>query len=85
MIDIIYSILRGLTGLVGLDHSFINMWEAIRDFLELGGDVLLFIGLLLVVMWISRRNINRSCKKPWTSGMPEKSENPGMRTKSGKL
>ena len=52
MIDIIYSILRGLTGLVGLDHSFINMWEAIRDFLELGGDVLLFIGLLLVVMWI---------------------------------
>lgn len=52
MIDAVYWLLRGLTGLVGLDHVFIDMWEAIRDFLELGGDVLLLIGLLLVVMWI---------------------------------
>ncbi|MEX2353311.1 MAG: MotA/TolQ/ExbB proton channel family protein [Gammaproteobacteria bacterium] len=28
------------------------MWEAIRDFLELGGDVLLLIGLLMIVMWV---------------------------------
>jgi len=28
------------------------MWEAIRDYLELGGPVLYFIGILLVIMWI---------------------------------
>ena len=52
MIDLIYAILRGLTGIVGLDHGFINMWEAIRDFLELGGQVLIFIGILMTVMWV---------------------------------
>ncbi|MFQ5659958.1 MAG: MotA/TolQ/ExbB proton channel family protein [Gammaproteobacteria bacterium] len=30
----------------------VNMWEAIRDYFELGGDVLVFIGLLMIVMWI---------------------------------
>ncbi|MCZ6525938.1 MAG: MotA/TolQ/ExbB proton channel family protein [Gammaproteobacteria bacterium] len=28
------------------------MWEAIRDFMELGGDVLVLIGLLMIVMWV---------------------------------
>lgn len=52
MIEIIYDILRSITGLVGAEQGFINMWEAIRDFLELGGDVLFLIGFLMVVMWI---------------------------------
>ena len=51
MVDILYTVLIGITSIVGLEHGFINMWESIRDFLEMGGDVLLFIGLLLVVMW----------------------------------
>jgi biopolymer transport protein ExbB len=52
MIDLIYSILTGMMGLVGLDASFIDMWESIRDFLELGGPVVMLIGALMVVMWI---------------------------------
>ncbi len=30
---------------------YIPMFEAIRDFFELGGEVLLFIGVLTLVMW----------------------------------
>ena len=33
-------------------YRVLDWYEAIRDFLELGGTVLLFIGLLTLVMWI---------------------------------
>ena len=52
MTEIIYYILRGITGLVGLEQVFVNMWEAIRDFMELGGDVLILIAIVLTIMWI---------------------------------
>ncbi len=52
MIEIIYAILRAITGVVGLEQGFVNMWEAIRDFMELGGDVLLLIAFVLTIMWI---------------------------------
>jgi biopolymer transport protein ExbB len=52
MIDIIYDLMRALTSVVGAEQGFINMWEAIRDFLELGGDVLFLIGLLMIFMWV---------------------------------
>jgi len=52
MVELFHDLLRGLAGLVGLELAFVNAWEAIRDFLELGGDVLLLIGLLLIVMWV---------------------------------
>ena len=52
MIDFIYSVLRAITGIFGLEQNLVNMWEAIRDFIEMGGDVLLLIGGLLVIMWI---------------------------------
>ena len=52
MIDTIYSILRFVTSIFGAEQGFINMWEAIRDFLELGGDVLFLIGGLMIIMWI---------------------------------
>jgi len=52
MIDIFYGMLRFLTSIVGAEQGFINMWEAIRDFLELGGDVVIAIGFLMLVMWI---------------------------------
>ncbi|MBE1299941.1 MAG: MotA/TolQ/ExbB proton channel family protein [Alteromonadaceae bacterium] len=31
---------------------FIEFWEAIRDFTETGGDVLLVIGFLIFMMWL---------------------------------
>ena len=52
MVDLIYSILRGITSVVGLEQGFINMWEAIRDFLELGGPVLYLVGIVLAIMWL---------------------------------
>jgi biopolymer transport protein ExbB len=52
MADLIYSILRGITSIVGLEQGFIDMWEAIRDFLELGGPVLYLVGLVLAIMWL---------------------------------
>jgi biopolymer transport protein ExbB len=52
MVDILYDILRAITSVVGAEQGFINMWEAIRDFLELGGEVLFLIGILLVFMWV---------------------------------
>jgi biopolymer transport protein ExbB len=52
MADLIYSILRGITSIVGLEQGFIDMWEAIRDFLELGGPVLYLVGVVLAIMWL---------------------------------
>ena len=52
MVDAIYSLLRAITSIFGAEQGFINMWEAIRDFLELGGDVLFAIAILLVFMWV---------------------------------
>ena len=52
MIDLIYTILREITSLIGLEQGFINMWEAIRDFLELGGPVLYLVGIVLAIMWL---------------------------------
>ena len=52
MVDLIYSLLRGIASIVGQEQGLVNMWEAIRDFMEMGGDVVLLIGLLLVIMWI---------------------------------
>lgn len=52
MTDLIHAILRGITGLIGLEQGFINMWEAIRDFLELGGPVLYLVAVVLGVMWL---------------------------------
>lgn len=52
MVDFIYAVLRTVTGWIGLEQVLIDAWESIRDFLELGGDVLLLIGVLMLVMWI---------------------------------
>jgi biopolymer transport protein ExbB len=52
MVDILYNLLRAITSFIGAEQGFINMWEAIRDFLELGGDVLFLIGILMVIMWV---------------------------------
>lgn len=52
MVELIYNLLRGMMSIIGAEQGFINMWEAIRDFLELGGDVLFLIGILMVVMWV---------------------------------
>lgn len=52
MVELIYELLKALAGLVGAQHQFIDAWEAIRDFLELGGDVLFLIALLLLLMWM---------------------------------
>lgn len=52
MIEFIYSALRWFASLIGQEQTLVDMWEAIRDFLELGGDVVLLIGVLMVFMWI---------------------------------
>ena len=52
MIDLIYSLFRGIASIIGAEQGLIDMWEAIRDFMELGGDVLVLIGILMVVMWV---------------------------------
>jgi len=52
MVDIIYSMLRGIASIFGLEVGFVGMWEAIRTFLEMGGQVLFLIGILMVVMWV---------------------------------
>ena len=52
MVDFIYAVLRTVTGWIGLEQVLIDSWEAIRDFLELGGDVLFLIGVLMVFMWV---------------------------------
>lgn len=52
MVELIYNLMRAITSVIGAEQGFINMWEAIRDFLELGGDVLFLIGALMIFMWI---------------------------------
>lgn len=51
MVDILYSLLRDFSSLVGLEQLLVDAWEAVRDFLELGGDVLSLIGILMLIMW----------------------------------
>ncbi len=46
MTDIIYTVFVFIFGQFGVDT-----WEALRDFMELGGFVLTLIALLLFVMW----------------------------------
>lgn len=52
MIEFIYSALRWIASLFGQEQHLVDMWEAIRDFLELGGGVVVIIGGLMVIMWI---------------------------------
>lgn len=52
MAEFIYSAVKYLAGLLGLQHGFITMWEATRNFLELGGDILIVIGILMTIMWV---------------------------------
>jgi len=52
MIEFIYSALRWIASLIGLEQTMVDVWEAIRDFLELGGDVVPLIGLLMIFMWL---------------------------------
>lgn len=52
MVDLIYSALRAVAGLFGMELVLVDAWEAIRDFMEMGGDVLFWIAVLLVVMWV---------------------------------
>ncbi len=70
MTDLIYFILREITSLVGLEQGFIDMWEAIRDFLELGGPVLYLVAIVLAIMWlfIVERFIYFAIRQPRLSG-----------------
>lgn len=52
MIEFVYSALRWIASLFGQEQHLVDMWEAIRDFIELGGDVVVLIGILMIVMWI---------------------------------
>lgn len=52
MVDFIYSALRWIAALFGQEQHLVNVWEHIRDFIELGGDVVLLIAGLMVFMWI---------------------------------
>lgn len=52
MIDFIYAALRWLASLIGQEQHLVNMWEAIRNFIELGGDVVLLIAGLMIIMFI---------------------------------
>lgn len=52
MIEFIYSALRWIASLIGQEQFLVDAWEAIRDFLELGGDVVPLIGLLMIFMWV---------------------------------
>ena len=47
-----FGVLGAIGSIFGQEQVFIDTWEAVRDFLELGGGVLIWILLLLVVMWI---------------------------------
>ena len=52
MVEFVYTALKYLTGLLGFQHDFINMWEATRNYLDIGGDLLLVIVILMTVMWV---------------------------------
>ena len=52
MIEFIYAVLRWIASLFGQEQHLVDMWESIRDFIELGGDVVIIIGGLMVIMWI---------------------------------
>jgi biopolymer transport protein ExbB len=89
MVDFIYAVLRTVTGWIGLEQVLIDSWEAIRDFLELGGDVLFLIGVLMVFMWIliferlfylitEHRNVVKDVLNRWEARSDRKSWNAHM-------
>lgn len=52
LLEFVFDVFGTIGGLFGKEQVFIDTWEAVRDFIELGGGVLIWILLLLIAMWI---------------------------------
>lgn len=52
LLEALFAILGDVAGLFGAKLAMVGAWEAIRDFLELGGAVLALILGLLLTMWV---------------------------------
>ncbi len=52
MLDLIYSIVRGIASIVGLEQIVVDAWEAVLDFFEIGGPIIPVVAVVLVIMWV---------------------------------
>ncbi len=52
MFDFIYSIVRGIASIVGLEQIVVDAWEAVLDFFEIGGPIIPVVAIVLVIMWL---------------------------------
>ena len=52
MLDLIYSIVRGIASVIGLEQTVVDAWEAVLDFFEIGGPIIPVVAVVLVIMWV---------------------------------
>jgi len=52
MLDIIYSIIRALASVVGMEQLVVDAWEAVLDFFAMGGPIIPIVALVLTIMWL---------------------------------
>ncbi len=52
MLDLIYTIVRGIASVIGQEQIVVDAWEAVLDFFEIGGPIIPVVALVLVIMWV---------------------------------
>ncbi len=52
ILELIYTIVRFIASLIGLEQLVVNVWEAVLDFFEIGGPIIPIVAMVLVVMWL---------------------------------
>ncbi len=84
MLDFIYSIVRALASVVGLEQGVVNAWEAVLDFFEMGGPIISVVAVVLVIMWVfmlerlfyfyfEHKNVVRQALATWEARSERKS------------
>lgn len=52
MFDLIYTVIRGIASIVGLEQVVVDAWEAVLDFFAIGGPIIPVVAVVLAVMWV---------------------------------
>ena len=52
LLEFIYTIIRVLASVVGLEQLVVDAWESVLDFFEIGGPIIPIVATVLVIMWV---------------------------------
>ena len=52
ILELVYTVIRGIASVIGLEQVVVDVWEAVLDFFEIGGPIIPIVALVLVIMWL---------------------------------